>query len=172
MHHMIMNPRERRLSFQGVRLGVPEAELLEGGFRRCWSGPYNGTATLASVQAACDQNVLLMGCRQVGQTAVAVAAMGQRSALLTDVGDAVDAAQQHNGSTWYYSPNRSWGFAPANAAVNRNTCDTTADATSSQRMCIHTTNDSVVPGWRCGATTGLNASAQWERVFYERADGL
>jgi hypothetical protein len=172
MHHMIMNPRERRLSFQGVRLGVPEAELLEGGFRRCWSGPYNGTATLASVQAACDQNVLLMGCRQVGQTAVAVAAMGQRSALLTDVGDAVDAAQQHNGSTWYYSPNRSWGFAPANAAVNRNTCDTTADATSGQRMCIHTTSDSVVPGWRCGATTGLNASAQWERVFYERADGL
>jgi Notch-like protein len=172
MHHMILYPRERRLSFAGVRLAVPEAELLDGGFRRCWSGPYNGNAPLNDVRAACDQNVLLMGCRQVGQTSLTLAAMGLRTDLLTDVGDGVNASVQHNGATWYYSPSRSWGFAPANVAVNRSTCDTTADATSAQRMCIHTTADAITAGWRCGATTNLNASAQWERVLFERADGL
>ena len=49
MHYMITHARDQRLAFAGVRQGVQESQLLAGGFRPCWSGLYNGTATIATI---------------------------------------------------------------------------------------------------------------------------
>ncbi len=170
MHYMITHARDQRLAFAGVRRNVPESQLLAGGFRPCWSGLYNGTTALATVQAACDQGTLVMACRPVGQSALTLAAMGTRAEILTDVGNGAAAARQHNGVTWYYNAASSWGFAPANQAVNRAPCDT-SQVLGEQRMCLHTGGNNVTPGNRCGLNN-LNADAGWERVFFERPNGL
>jgi Notch-like protein len=173
MHYMITHARDQRLSFAGVRQGVQETQLLAGGFRQCWSGLYNGTTPLADIQAACDRETLVMGCRPVGQSALTLAAMGSRVEVFTDVGVDPAASRQHNGVTWYFNPESSWGFAPGNQPVNRSSCDYNAgnQTVPEQRMCIHTSGNNVSSGYRCGSND-LNGNAGWERVLFERADPL
>ncbi len=71
-----------------------------------------------------------------------------------------NAFQVHNGAHWYYSPDHSFGFVPLGEAVNRQPCDTN-QGRAAERLCWHTRD---FGGWRCGATTGLNQSMEWERV--------
>ena len=156
-----------QLEFEGVRQNVPVAELAESDFEVCWSGLYNQSADLAVIQAACGEGVWAMGCRPAGNPNLTVAALGRRTEILTDVGQGANAVHNHNGVDWYYTPNRSWGFAPAGAGVARNRCDTNQEL-GAQRMCWHTTNNRVTSGYRCGGNTNV---ANWERLILHRPDG-
>ena len=60
---------------------------------------------------------------------VQVTAIGARNEVFQDVGDDNNAVNPHNGVNWYFSTERSWGYAPAGQAVNRNSCDTQQGAT-------------------------------------------
>ncbi|MCB9538613.1 MAG: hypothetical protein H6704_20425 [Myxococcales bacterium] len=152
-------------SWAGVRNDVPEAEVLAGGFQRCWSDTYDDVVSPEAVRFQCDADVLLLGCRPVGRGALTVAAMGTRAEVLRPVADTADATHAHNGVAWYFTEGRAWGFAPAGAEVNRNHCDTTA---GDQRVCWHLD----AGGFRCGDTQWLNDDGTWERVIYQRAGAL
>jgi hypothetical protein len=161
--------RVEPLSFSGVQQDLPEAALLGGGFEPCWSGPLvQDGVPIADVQAACTGDVLVMGCRAVGEPTLRVSAMGTQAAVFRDVGEAADASHQHNGVTWYFSPNRSWGFAPGRAVVRRSSCDISDDRPE-QRMCWHTRDGNISAGWSCGATRN---GANDERVIYQRSGAL
>lgn len=161
--------RATPLSFADVRQEVPVAELVGGGFERCWATPYMAPILpIEAVRNACTGDVLLMGCGAVGAPTLRLGAMGLRAEVFRDVGDAANASHSHNNVTWYFSENRSWGFAPSGAAVRRSSCDLEADQ-SNLRMCWHTAEGNVRPGWSCGDTrNGVND----ERVIYQRAGGL
>jgi len=58
------------------------------------------------------------------------------------------------------------GFARAGDAVTRFSCDTGSDDADA-RLCWHTAAGSINIGYRCGANTGLNGDAGFERVIFQ-----
>ncbi len=152
-------------SWPGVRTDVQEAEVLGGGFERCWSNTYIEVPSVEAVRAQCAADVLMLACRRVGADALTVAAMGERAEVLRPVADTADATHAHNGVSWYFTEGRAWGFAVAGAGVTRNHCDTTEGA---RRMCWHLDGG----GFRCGSTQWLNDDRNWERVIYQRSGTL
>jgi hypothetical protein len=155
------------MDFEGIRQNVAHAELEAGGFEPCWAGRFNASEPIAGILEACNEEVLLMGCRPVGADALTIAAMGQRAQVITPTNGNV--VNDHNGVGWYYSEARSWGFAPMGQPVSLNSCDTN-NVQPELRMCMHTSNGNVTSGYRCGQTT-VNGNANWERVLYHRPDG-
>jgi len=154
----------------GVQRGVPEAEILARGWRRCYAGTYDSEGEpLAGVLEACRGERLLIACREVDDLVFRVAAEGRFEEVTRDVGPGAAAVNTHNEVDFYFSRSASWGFAPAGAGVNRNTCDTAEDH-AEERMCWHTRDGDFRGGWRCGASTRLNASSAFERVVFTRTE--
>ncbi|MCB9550359.1 MAG: hypothetical protein H6705_00295 [Myxococcales bacterium] len=153
--------------FEGIRQNVEIAELEEAGFERCWAGGFARNEGLDGILAACDDGVLLLGCMPAGSDTLTLAAMGERDEVLTDTGRDQDAVHNHNGVDWYYSPEWSWGFAPAGAGVSRNSCDTD-DAQGELRMCWHTGGNQIQNGYRCGNNY---PGDDFTRVIYHRPAG-
>jgi len=158
----------------GVQHDVPEDDVLDRGWRPCWSSAYNDAGhPMPDVMNECDGERLMMACRRFGEPNLLLAAEGESAEVLTDVGDGVNASHTHNDVEWYFSPNRSWGFAPGGSAVNRNTCDVAAPR--APRMCWHMEAPGAAPneiagGWNCGEDTFLQNGdgADWERILYTR----
>ena len=173
MHYMITHGSDgvphQGLTFSGVRHDLPVSSALNGGFRICWQGHYEQSVPVERLRAQCHESVLLMGCRPAGDDLLTLAAMGHRAQIFTEVEDRATGRHEHNDVTWYFNPNRSWGFAPAGAVVDRTPCDTHGED-GDERMCWHTLDNQLVSGWRCGVTTG--AGGEWERVILQRDGGL
>ena len=152
----------------GVQRGVTPAALAARGWQACYQDVYGNNGTpLAQILAGCQGEQLLMGCRQVGQPNLQLAAEGLFAEVTRDVGDGGASVNPHNGVDFYYSNNASWGFAPPGLGVSRSSCDVSVDG-GDARMCWHTSGAAINGGWRCGNSTGLNADAGWERLVYRR----
>ena len=171
-------PDQEALAFEGVRTDLVEADLVEGGFEPCWVEVYEeGQTTITGanpltgepgILTRCDEQILLLGCRRIGEEAVSVAAMGDREAILIPSEFADRTPENvHNGVNWYFNNDYSWGFAPAGAEVDVFSCDRVVDDRSGERVCWYTSADKVRPGYRCGADI-VNASGIWERFIYQR----
>lgn len=112
--------------------------------------------------------------------------VGSDTFTLLAAAPALDALRhtQHNttisskGAEWYYNA-YSMGFAGPGDTIVQGTADI-SDTNASLRLSWHTgltpepfvwAQDPGLPpvyimsGWRAGATTGLNASVQWERLI-------
>ncbi len=157
------------LQFAGIRQNLPEAEVVGGGFELCWSGLYGGNDAMGGILEACNEGVLLLGCRPLNNPNLTLAAMGERAEILTDLGRERAAVHNHNGVDWYYSPSYSWGFVAQGTGVTRNSCDTSR-VQSELRMCWHSSNNRITSGYRCG-NTFLNGNNGWQRLIYHRPDG-
>ena len=150
--------------FAGVAVNAPAN--VAAGWRECHRSLYSTSATLVTdITTSCDGEWVLMACRQVGGLAFAVAAMGPTVDVFTDVGAGAAAHTLTNDVAFYFDEDSSFGFGPANEALNRNTCDT-FNGRPTERMCVHTRSGLINGGYRCGATTGLNESNLWERLIY------
>jgi hypothetical protein len=151
----------------GVQQNVDPNTLT--GWSQCWSGTYDQSfPSLQNILAQCDKQKLLMACRPVGQQAYTLVAMGPRSDVLFDCGSQTNCTKQSNGVGWYYSSSYSWGFAPGNLPVTRNSCDFNDgfQQLPEQRMCWHTGGNNINSGYRCGSND-LNGAFDWERVLFE-----
>jgi hypothetical protein len=168
--HRARGALDRGATFAGVRTGQNIHDYIDTGFQPCLQTGYNSTVSLAEISDACTGDVLMMACRQAGSPTLTVSAIGRRAEVFEDVGAGVTAVNLHNGTNWYNSADRSWGFAPSGQTVNRNSCDTLT-ALGDQRLCWHTSSNNLSAGWRCGSTTGLNG-ADWERVILQRGGDL
>ena len=166
--HAGTDPRSGNLVEAGVQNNRPVSAYLKDGFVPCHRSGYGDIVDLSTIQDSCQGDVLVMGCRPAGAPNFQVSAMGRRAEVFEDVGIGAAAVNTHNGVNWYFNGSKSWGFAPAGAAVNRNSCDTLNDSPA-QRLCWHTNADRVTSGWRCGADTGLGAANGFERVVLHRS---
>ena len=105
----------------------------------------------------------MLACASVGTQTLLVLAQAPRADVLFPV--AVNGALHNaNSVAWYYDTSSSWGFAAQGDVVMRNTCDTVAGG---NRICWHTSAGNINGGYRCGNTTGLNASAAYNRIVYQ-----
>ncbi|MCA9538551.1 MAG: putative metal-binding motif-containing protein [Myxococcales bacterium] len=137
------------------------------GWQVCHQGIYSERVALQPILDRCQGDYIMYGCRQVGDVAWTLLAMGARTAVLRPTGGGSANLTPHNGVQWYFDANISIGFAPLDAEVNRNGCDV-ADPGDDDRLCWHANAGQLSGGWRCGAATALNGSADWERAIWTR----
>lgn len=156
----------------GIEQNVPEATATLG-WTQCYKEQYNGATSLTTIQIACSKPNVMVVCRQVGQPNFQLIAQAPRTEVFLDTGDGQTAKHEANGVSWYWSNNRSIGFAPAGVAVDRSSCDFIDSYANSpqvgtgqgdKRMCIHTGGGNTTGGWRCGRDNGLGAG--WERIMF------
>ena len=157
----------RGLIRSGVWQNTSLDNYLDGNFTPCLITDYASSVSLADIQDACSGDTLVLACRPSGSSSLQVAAMGDRDEVLLDVGTGNGATNPHNGVNWYYSPSKSWGFAPGGQSVNRSSCDTSS-AGNNDRLCWHTSATDITSGYRCGNSGNINGSTAWERIILQR----
>ncbi|MFO7593523.1 MAG: hypothetical protein R6X15_05695 [Pseudomonadota bacterium] len=150
---------------------VATADLQNRGWSECFSATYDDGDTLFSeALGACNGSEMMMACRQTGSGTLTVGAWNLRHKIITDTGTDTTTTNDMSGVSWYYNRDTSWGFAPLGSDVNKVPCDTST-VDGEQRLCWNgnTVGDNTFDGgFRCGTTTGLDASTTWERVLLER----
>ncbi len=153
--------------FEGVRSDVPDADLV--GWRPCHTDLYSGSGTrVDALVAGCDGDYVMLGCRPVGSATWNLLAMGEWAEVFTDTGSGQQnarTAHAHNGVEWYFSDQWSIGFAPGGEVVNRNTCDV-EQGRGDERMCWHTSRETLSAGYRCGTWTGAGGQQRFERAVW------
>ena len=150
-------------AFEGIRDDLTADDLED--WQPCHTDTYRDTTPLRDVQANCQGAHLLLACRHEDADRYAVAAMGDRNEVFQETEG--NETHEHNGVAWYYSTDASLGFTAPGTEVRRATCDTSNERPA-QRLCWHTSNGNLNPGWRCGAQTGLNGAAGWQRHIFQR----
>jgi hypothetical protein len=157
--------------FSGIQRYVPLADLTDWAI--CHTSSYDGGNALSDILTACDGENLMLACRKAGSSILTLAAWAPRADVTFDTGADATTTHNANGVDWYYNGSQSWGFLPAGATANKDSCDggDTIDGdwnyfTDPYRMCWHTSGGSTSGGWRCGTLTGNNGmdNAQWEQV--------
>lgn len=149
----------------GPQTNIPVNMLA--GWQQCYVGTYNKAGvSIAQLLAMCSGSKLLLACRPTGNPTLTLMAWANRPDVLFDVGNVSNAFHDANGTSWYFANTYSWGFFWPGDGVSRNSCDTASGAHREARLCWHTSAGNINGGYRCGASTGLNASALWERLVY------
>jgi large repetitive protein len=135
------------------------------GWTECFKGTYNQSSqSMASILAACSKANIMMACRPTNGATLQLLAQAPRADVFFDTGAANNnVLRTANGTSWYYSPNWSYGFAAAGDSVNKDPCDNNQNGQNSKRMCVHTGN-TILAGYRCGAA--ITFAASYERIFY------
>jgi hypothetical protein len=140
------------------------------GWQPCFTGLYDGTESLDTVLAPCNQDLLLLAGGPTDSSTLTVLAAAPRADVLFDTGESNDP-HNANGTGWYFSPNFSWGFAKEGDPILRDSCDVAADQDPGPnpdlRLCWHTEFGSFDGGYRAGAVTELNGSTDYTRYIYQ-----
>jgi hypothetical protein len=156
-------------TFSGIQQNLPTASLV--GWTECHSDRYHQEARLEDIFTACAGSQLLLACRKVGSGVLQLAAHAPFEEVTFDTG-AGDLLHSANGVGWYFSQGESWGFAPEGATIRRFTCDIENSSLQingtdgDKRLCWHTDDGLLSPGWRCGAADSLNEDSSYERVIF------
>ena len=148
-------------------IGVPQGVVEADGWSVCFSEPFDGASTSLTtiLSQECTGANLMLACRPIGDDTFTVAAYAPRDDVTFDTTTDRTTTHLANGTEWYFNYSRSWGFAAAGVPVQKQTCDT--DGTDAEhKMCMHTSDGVLSPGWRCGTNTGVNSG--WERVILEK----
>lgn len=153
---------------------VALADLQAKGWSTCFTGLYNdNTTTVADALATCTGAELMLACRQTGDPTLTLAAGAPQAETMVDTGAADNGTtNDYEGISWYFNNDWSWGFASRGDTVMKEECDIDATGKNNQRLCWHVgtegTTGQFAGGYRCGATEGLNDSADYERVLLTR----
>jgi hypothetical protein len=149
------------VTFSGPQTNISLSGL--SGWTVCHTDRYEESSTsLSTILSNCNQEKLMLACRQTGSDNLIVAAYAHRDDVTYDTGTG-DTPHNANGVGWYYDDSYSWGFADQGDPIDRNSCDTASSA-GQYRLCWHTSGGNLNHGWRCGTNTDLNSSSAYERL--------
>lgn len=151
----------------GPQTGVSVGTVTAGGWTACFAGPYGDDAAplLSDVLAGCGGDLLMMAGGVSASGTLDLLAWANKADVTYPTGGESSPFATHtaNGVGWYFDDNWSWGFAPAGAPVELDSCDIgastsfgTADATTPYRLCWHTGSGTLGGGFRLGAADFLN----------------
>jgi hypothetical protein len=156
----------------GPQVNVPISTVLAGGWSLCYASPYGSSGqSLSSILGGCSGDLLMMaGGPNVGvndEVPAAEAVNPMLSVLawaptadVTFPTGTGNTGHDANGTTWYYDPNFSWGFAEQGGTLFRNSCDygdgSLGNTPDPLRLCWHTGGGDIQGGWRVGTVNFLN----------------
>jgi hypothetical protein len=151
----------------GPQTNVSQALVNLGGWTTCYTEAYNAAGTISTILAACNKANLMLACLLTGTDTYTVLAQAPRADVTFNTTTDTTTTHVANGTAWYFSTSKSWGFAKAGDAVNKNSCDTGVATDPDQRLCWHTTATTLSSGWRCGATESI-FDTSYQRVVLHR----
>lgn len=146
--------------FVGVNNNVASERL--DGWRECYRERYSDSESVATLLERCSGARIVMGCRRVGADEWQVLAEGPREDVFRG-----SAGRVANGVRWYFSDDRSMGFAPAASGLSLRSCDI-LEQEGAQRLCWHTSGSQISLGYRCGGNKGV--AANYERAVFTTDD--
>lgn len=156
----------------GPQANVSLATVTGGGWSLCYQALYGtplGNDASAALSGCGTGDLLMLAARETGSSTLLVLAAAPRTDTLTNTGAANNGVTHvANGTGWYYAPFWSWGFANAGDPVNKIECDTD-NTGATLKLCWHTYD--WVGGWRAGAFTDLNGSADFEKLIFVASRG-
>ena len=158
----------------GPQVNVDKSQLV--GWQQCFSDLYgDSTSPLTGILSQCDKGLLLLAGGPTDSSTLTVLATAPRADVTFETGES-NTPHDANGSGWYFNDSWSWGFAKQGDPIDRDTCDIQASEDGEPdgpnpdlRLCWHTANGLLDGGYRAGAVTGLNSSADYTRYIYEAA---
>jgi hypothetical protein len=155
---------EGLFTFEGVLRNTPAINL--DGWRECFSDTYRDRSpgAINAMLQDCDGDFVMYGCRAFGSPVYDLLAMGPRDLVFANTGNVGNAVTTTNGVSFYFSNDYSLGFVPEGEVPERVSCDVGA-VRGEERMCWHTQDDGLNPGYRCG-NQFLNPNGDWERVVF------
>jgi hypothetical protein len=151
----------------GPQNNVPQALVNLGGWTQCYTEAYNAAGTINTILTACNKANLMLACLQTGTDTYRVLAQAPRADVTFNTTTDTTTTHVANGTAWYFSTSKSWGFAKAGDAVSKNSCDTGVSTDADQRLCWHTTATTLSSGWRCGAQEGI-FDTSYQRVVLHK----
>jgi len=151
----------------GPQTNVPQARVSLAGWTMCYLEPYNATGTLTTILATCNKANLMLACLQTGFDVYRVLAQAPRADVTFNTTTDTSTTHVANGTAWYFSTSKSWGFAKAGDAVQKVSCDTGITTDPDQRLCWHTAATTLSSGHRCGASEFVN-DATFQRVVLHK----
>lgn len=156
---------KKLLEFSGVSSQLPVEELE--GWSLCHKSDLNsGGQSIEGIKAACRAKWIMLACKKKTSNFLEVAAYGNPDKVFFSKDG--DEGTIDNGVKFYYSPEVSWGFAPATALIRRSYCDkerTVAD----KRLCFETFNGNL---YQQNNSCGYNdrPSNEYERLIFKSED--
>lgn len=153
----------------GPQTNVPVATVTGGGWTECYHDLYNAFLEADTVLANCPGDKLMLSCRLTGSSILTLLAQADRSDVTFDTGDTESEVHVANGAGWYFNNGPSfdhgfsWGFVREGDSVDKNNCDVEDSGANDERLCWHLSSNG---GYRCGESTSLNASVEFERIVY------
>lgn len=156
----------------GPQTFVNSSAITSGGWTMCFSETYGTYGTsIASATSNCTGDLLMMGGGPTGSSVLDVIAWAPTTDVMFFTGTS-NTPHNANQTGWYFSDSYSWGFAPQGAAISRSSCDTSGsiwsslDGTQDQRLCWHTSSNTLQGGWRSGNNINLNGSSEFTRYLF------
>jgi len=159
---------------EGPQQNVPMSTVLTGGWRQCHIATYKentGYQFDLIRDSKCTGPYVMLGCRRKSSNTITLLAAAPRNDVFnkTDTYYGQNKGHVSNGSKWYLviltgKYKWSWGFADQNDQLNFYYCD--YNDNEADRLCWYLHSSSG--GWRCGATTNLNGSNQWEKLIFTK----
>ncbi|MGH7851529.1 MAG: IPTL-CTERM sorting domain-containing protein [Thermodesulfobacteriota bacterium] len=158
----------------GPQTNVPVQTVTDGGWTECYRDVYDTDMDADTVLAGCTGNLLILSCLPTGSDTLTLLAAGARSDVTFDTGQNFTQLHVANGAGWYFNNSGvgdlgdSWGFVRAGDSVEKDNCDTDTSGANDERLCWHLDGG----GFRCGVTTFLNSSTDFERIVYSANGSL
>lgn len=161
----------------GPQTDVSETTVLDGGWTLCHSEYYYTEVTdysIELIEGYCNKDKIMMACRPYGASELTTLAWADRATVFgtTDSYYCYDYCYGNvvEGTKWYrtyegYSYG-AWGFVDGQSSFYLYYVDYSSDSAST-RLSWHV-NYSGLGGYRCGSSTSLEYSGDWEKVFYHR----
>ena len=148
----------------GPQANVAKAVVEAGGWTLCFSEGYNSSGTsIPGILAGCAGDLLMLAGGVTNDPNLLALAWAAEADVTFATGGFTSPTTVHNanGTSWYFDPNWSWGFAPQGAPVFQNSCDYGDDPTATAsvtpdplRLCWHTGDNTLSGGWRVGTHNG------------------
>jgi len=154
---------------RGPQTNVSLSLITAGGWDLCFSNAYDVAMTSSMTNriknSQCTKSKLMLGCRRKSSpNTILTLAWASRTCVFYETGS-TNKVRSCEGTDWYLSNNKSWGFAKQGDGVDRHQCDAKSSGCNDCRLCWH--NSGISGGWRCGSTTWLNKDSTYERVIFE-----
>lgn len=155
--------------FYGVQHNLPESDLTDVGYERCYFTTYGTASSRDTILPACTKEHLVFAASETWDTEVLFIAAAVPRNIFFNPTPCCNGAigREYNGVYWYYVQRYSMGFAPSNS-FRLNSCDygyPNLPLDQDSRLCWHM--HGWVGGWSAGSNIFLNSDSRWYKVVYQ-----
>jgi hypothetical protein len=147
----------------GIEQNVSEQTLLLGGWTLRYEQTYSTVNSSTGSEFRPSEKFMIVTGKSIGSNVLTTVAAAPTNSVFTST--TIDTPQLLNGTYWYYTPTKSFGYSPTNV-IEQNSADITgcdfdaeravACASNPSRLSWHLAGDITAGGYRLGNAGWIN----------------